>query len=422
MRVLLFLLLVLPALAATPEEVAENRQWTQEIRAYAAAHPAEKAILEALLDDAGLLAELDEHKAHDALAALRAKIQRGEKVTSPVGNYGEVVPGKLYRGAQPSPAALRWLAGRGVKTIVLLREPGVEETNYPGWSRADYIAASRALGMEVLELSIRDRTLPTPEQVKRFLEAADRSTCFVHCSAGIGRTGIMSGLYLRHLGQSPESALEQNKRYLAQPDVYPDHALQAAFMQNYPLDGAIPPAPSPTGPPNPVLAGLKSGVRLDLQGARPGAIPAVELAPELIVREGETYLVSRQPSAGQNPLELHPMGLLVDALKGKRLVRLEFNRANLDLLGALSRALPAAQKMGYIDADHLLPAEVERVRAWLGPGVPLQARGGGALGVKPDVVGPQWGPTSPEQLVRLGVAREVESSQGLSGWYLEVLR
>lgn len=356
MPILILLLLL------TLTEAQENQQWLHELQ---------PLVPQYLLDDVRQLATLDEHKAHDALAAIKKTLEHNEPLT-PVINYGEVVPKKLYRGAQPSPNGLKWLKQQGITTIVLLREPGVEETNYPGWSRNDYIQQARALGIDVVELSIRDRTVPTAEQVQRFLTTVNNhEKTFVHCSAGIGRTGIMAGLYLRDQGTPANVALAQNLRYLAQPDRYPDHALQAAFMTNYPLK-EIPPAEP--GPPNPVLTNYKTGARLDLLDLTPG---------------------------------IDPMPLLARALQERRFVRLHFTRANLDVLGSLSRALPTDLKMGYAEAD----VDSERVRAWLGPGVPLQVK-----------VVPFPSQQQREALARQGVVVEAENTQRLSGWYLEVLR
>ncbi len=364
MPILILLLLL------TLTEAQENKQWLQELQTL---------VPPSLLHDVRQLALLDEHKAHDALAAIKQTLEHNEPLT-PVINYGVVVPHKLYRGAQPSPTGLKWLKQQGITTIVLLREPGVEETNYPGWSRDDYVRQARELEIEVVELSIRDRTVPTAAQIQRFLATVDENEkTFVHCSAGIGRTGIMAGLYLRANDTPAKAALEQNRRYMAQPEKYLDHALQAAFMTNYPLEEIPPTEP---GPPNPVLENLKTGVRLDMSGQR--AVPALDLTPDA-----------------------DPMSLLARALQEHRLVRLHFTNENLDVLGSLSRALPTNLKMGYAEKN----VDTARVRAWLGPGVPLQTR-----------IVPFPSTEEREALARQGVVIEVENAQSLSGWYVEVLR
>lgn len=106
-----------------------------------------------------------------------------------------VVDGRLLRGAAPSDQGLRDLAALGVTTVIDLRA----EADL--LIRDDLLAE---LGMERFHLPIRDGQLPTAEQAQqllRIVEGADGKV-FLHCGAGVGRTGALTAWYLNATDQT----------------------------------------------------------------------------------------------------------------------------------------------------------------------------------------------------------------------------
>ena len=141
------------------------------------------------------------------------------------------VDGQLWRGSAPTREGYADLADRGVSTVVDLR---AEE------DAADDDSFIRSLGIDVVHLPVRDGQVPGQAAVKRLLDVVDDSagTVFLHCGAGVGRTGAMVAAYLVGSGQAePHEALAGN---LA---VGPPSLEQIAFVSE--LDGGDVDHPNP---------------------------------------------------------------------------------------------------------------------------------------------------------------------------------
>lgn len=123
-----------------------------------------------------------------------------------------VVDQRVLRGAAPSEQGLRDLAAQGVTTVVDLRaEADLAD-------RSDLLAE---LGMERFHLPIRDGQLPTADQARellRIVEDADGKV-FLHCGAGVGRTGALTAWYLNATGQTGGTAALRHNLSVGPPSL-----------------------------------------------------------------------------------------------------------------------------------------------------------------------------------------------------------
>lgn len=113
------------------------------------------------------------------------------------------IDARLWRGGAPGADGYRALAAAGVTTIVDLRAE--RDLEIP-----EVLLEDR--GLTRVAIPIRDGQAPTPEQVQRFLDAVDASpgTVYLHCGAGVGRTGAMAAAYRVSRGDRGWDAMRAN--------------------------------------------------------------------------------------------------------------------------------------------------------------------------------------------------------------------
>jgi protein tyrosine phosphatase (PTP) superfamily phosphohydrolase (DUF442 family) len=130
----------------------------------------------------------------------------------PVKQYSFQVSSGLTRGSRVDEAGMEKLKAKGFKGIVNL----CAENNMDAGPAAKN-------GIHALHLPIIDNTVPSEATVKQFLDFATNpknQPCYVHCEAGVGRTGVMSAAYRMAVqGWSPAQALAEAKNFgCAMPD------------------------------------------------------------------------------------------------------------------------------------------------------------------------------------------------------------
>jgi protein tyrosine phosphatase (PTP) superfamily phosphohydrolase (DUF442 family) len=125
-------------------------------------------------------------------------------------NFHIVVPGRVYRGAQPStPELERLVRDYGIKTVVNLRGVGMPSP----WYREQCRTVQR-LGVSMEDICLSAGRLPSMQELRRLLEILERTEypIYVHCWRGVDRTGLVATIVL--LSQ-PGVPLEEARRQLS---------------------------------------------------------------------------------------------------------------------------------------------------------------------------------------------------------------
>jgi protein tyrosine/serine phosphatase len=122
------------------------------------------------------------------------------------GNFHTVIPGELYRSAQPSPSQLELYAKKyGVKTVVNLR--GSSEK---AWYDRE-IATGKRLGLTHIDFAMSASKGLAPaqaDQLVALLKDAPKPI-LLHCRSGADRTGLVSVIYSQQVAGLAEDTAER---------------------------------------------------------------------------------------------------------------------------------------------------------------------------------------------------------------------
>ena len=123
-----------------------------------------------------------------------------------IGNFGQMDE-RYYRGAQPLPEDYQSLKDLGIKTVIDLRN---DPTDYEK-------SAVENLGMKYVNIPMSGWKSPKDKDVQEFLSLLNNpetGTVYVHCKAGIHRTGITAAVYrMEKYGWDYETAYKEMKNY-----------------------------------------------------------------------------------------------------------------------------------------------------------------------------------------------------------------
>jgi protein tyrosine/serine phosphatase len=121
-------------------------------------------------------------------------------------NFGQMDE-RFYRGAQPMPDDFQALKDLGIKTVIDLRN---DPTEYEK-------AAVEALGMRYVNIPMSGWKSPKDHQLEAFMKLAndpETGAFFVHCKAGIHRTGVAGAVYrFTKYGWNYDQAYKEMKNY-----------------------------------------------------------------------------------------------------------------------------------------------------------------------------------------------------------------
>ncbi len=155
------------------------------------------------------------------------------------GNFHAVVPGELYRAAQPSKnEIIAYKAQYGIHTIVNLRGDNVGSRWYD-----DEVKTSKELGINLIDFRMSEKRELTQEEAALLILLLRKATkpILIHCRAGADRSGLAAALYMAAIAKKGEDRAEAQMSFryghVSLPYVSSAYAMDTTFEKLEPLLG-----------------------------------------------------------------------------------------------------------------------------------------------------------------------------------------
>lgn len=147
------------------------------------------------------------------------------RVVGSVRNLAQLAPFVVWRGEHPLAdlETVEALGGLGIDTILSLRKDWEEERAVTGRLNPFYSGpAERTFwerhGFGYRQVQMEDYAAPQPEEVRDSMLAIDEEVAadhkvYLHCRAGVGRTGVVSAAWLISRGWTANDAVAMYVRF-----------------------------------------------------------------------------------------------------------------------------------------------------------------------------------------------------------------
>jgi len=161
-------------------------------------------------------------------------------------NFAWVIPNVLARGEQPALEAevFGLLRDQGITAVLSLRpdrEPPSANSRrpWPEYQVEQEQALAERAGMRFAHVPLEDFSAPPPERIANALRVidelvADGCAVYVHCRAGAGRAGMVSGAWAVSRGLTGDASADNYVRvmqHISETFGYGDDEVRANFLR-----------------------------------------------------------------------------------------------------------------------------------------------------------------------------------------------
>jgi hypothetical protein len=126
------------------------------------------------------------------------------------GNFGEVIPGQIFRSQFPQPENYAFLKSLGLKTILTIVSTE-EAPGYEDWTKEqgiNHILLSLPANKEAVRVQADDKV-----KALEIVSNKENYPLLVHCNKGKHRTGCTVGCFRRASGIHMEDVLQEYRHY-----------------------------------------------------------------------------------------------------------------------------------------------------------------------------------------------------------------